>query len=352
MNDPNFAHRASSLVAPGPSRLGARAVAFSLAILSIAACSSSGGDEGTAATPDSGSTGNTDAGTTTGPDTGTGNDIDASTPGNDSGVTPGTDAGPGVDAAKACADAASAVCAKLATCSSFVVSVTYGDVAKCKERFLVSCASAFTAPGTSTTPAKTEACAKSIAQVSCGDVLSGNLGAACNPSPGSLAAGAACRDDAQCASTFCARAPDTECGTCAALTSAGSPCVNQACSRGTTCPKGGTTCVAPVAGKVGDACTSQEQCDLANAVGCNTNSKKCITLAVANSGQTCGSNIAQDKFTVCSAAGACSAVLGGMCSAAAADGATCSTADTGPHCMTPAVCTGGKCKVPDATACH
>lgn len=339
--------------------IGSRAIALSfaatlaaLAGLGASACSSS--SDGTT-TPAPGDTGGVDSGAvTTRPDSGG----TTTTPGTDSGTPPtgdvdsGSKPPPPPDAAKACADAAEAVCNKFETCSPFVTEVLYGDVATCKARFVLSCTSSFTAPGTSNAPAKTAACAKSVGAVACATFLAGDLGADCNATAGTLAAGAACRDDAQCASTFCARAPDSECGTCAATTKAGDACVNQACSRGTTCPKGATKCITPVAGKVGDACTVVEECDLAGGVACNTSSKKCIPLTVATTGQTCGSkDISGTAFVTCAANGTCSALLNGKCVAAAADGATCSTADTGPHCVTPAVCAGGKCKIPDPTNC-
>ena len=52
-------------------------------------------------------------------------------------------------------------------------------------------------------------------------------------------------------------------------------------------------------------------------------------------------------FSVCAASGTCSGSLSGTCTAAAADGASCSTTDTGAHCLAPATCVSGKCKLPD-----
>jgi hypothetical protein len=110
-------------------------------------------------------------------------------------------------------------------------------------------------------------------------------------------------------------------------------------------------CITPVAGKVNDSCTAQEQCDLAHAVGCNTSSGRCMKLTLAQG--SCGADfIIPSSYAVCPAAGTCSAAIGGRCSAAARDGESCSTADTGTHCMLPARCVGGKCTLSDANKCQ
>lgn len=257
------------------------------------------------------------------------------------------------DAKKACADAADAVCAKFESCSSFGLIVAYGDAATCKTRFALGCVAALGAPSTSGTAATTEACAQAFPSVSCADFLTANLTGACAPIAGGLANGAPCGDDGQCTSTFCARTATSQCGTCSPLSTASGACTNQSCSRGLSCPKGGASCVVPKAGAVDDACTVQEDCDLAHAVGCNTGTMKCLALKSTTAGMTCGADsITPTNFTVCAAAGSCSSVLGGTCSVAAADGATCGTADSAPHCMAPSRCVSGKCALPDATACH
>lgn len=256
------------------------------------------------------------------------------------------------DAAKACADAADAFCNQVQTCSPFGMQATFGDVATCKTRFALGCTQTFSFPGTSATPAGTEACAKALPSISCDDLIAGNLGGDCATKPGTVANGGACGDDAQCTSTFCARAPDSQCGTCSDVSTAGGACTNGACSAGLTCPKGGSTCQKPVAGQIDAACQSQADCDLAHGVGCNTNDNKCLKLEISSDGSCGADSITPSKFTVCPANGSCDALLGGSCHAAAADGASCSTGDTGPTCMSPAKCVSGKCTLPDANACH
>jgi hypothetical protein len=265
----------------------------------------------------------------------------------------GTDAGG--DAQQACTALADAYCAKLQTCSTFVMNVAYGDLATCKARWILNCVPNFAATGTSATPARTASCAQSIPALSCTTFLSGDLGTACAVGAGTVAQGQPCGDDAQCASTFCARSPTATCGTCQPATMAGDPCVQSSCSvsTNTVCPAGKTTCVKPVAGKVGDSCVGHEQCDVGHQVGCNPTNSKCIALTLATAGGNCGADsIFPTSVGVCPAAGTCSASLAGRCSAAAADGASCSTSDTGAHCMAPARCVSSRCTLPNPAMCR
>src|SRR6266545_6065648 len=250
-------------------------------------------------------------------------------------------------AAEACAALSKALCARTETCTPFVVGLFFGSRTVCEQRLALDCLPKFGAPGTSATPAKTSICADSLATHPCTAFAKGDFGAACAPEAGSLAAGVACGDDAQCASTFCARAPDAVCGVCAPTTQAGSPCVRGACSAGTVCPMGKSSCVALEPGQLGATCTIQEQCDVGNGVGCSTVSGRCIRLTLGSTTGTCGADVAGSMYTACMASGTCSKLLGGTCTMTAADGAACSTASSGPACLPPARCVGGRCTLPD-----
>jgi hypothetical protein len=249
---------------------------------------------------------------------------------------------------------AESYCAKLQECSTFVMSVAFGNQTTCKARWILNCMPNFGAPGTSATPARTSACAQSIPALSCATFLGGDLGSACATAAGTVANGAACGDDAQCVSTFCAKSVNAICGTCQPVTNVGDPCVQGSCSvsTNTVCPAGTSSCVKPKAGKVGDPCVGQEECDVGHQVGCNTaTSKQCIALTLATG--TCGANnpLNPTSVAVCGNGGTCSGPFAGSCTAAAADGATCSTSDTGAHCVQPARCVGSKCVLPDPSTC-
>jgi hypothetical protein len=319
--------------------------------------SSTGGSGGATGSTSSGSSGASTAGSTGG-GVGDASVGDGSGTGGSGGMGGGaTDASGTSDASaeakQACTAFASTLCAKIQTCTQFVLGVLYGDVATCEKRVALGCVPSFAAPGTSATPAKTRSCEQSIAATACPAFLTGDWGAACKTEPGTVAANGACAEDSQCATTFCARAPDAACGICQPPTTPGGPCVRSSCSAGMVCPAGQSTCITPVAGKVDDMCTAQEQCDLAHAVGCNTTSRKCLALTLAQSMGTCGANgIVPTSYAVCPASGTCSAALAGRCSLAAADGEACSTSDTGAHCVPPARCIAGKCTVPDPATCR
>ncbi|MBI5547151.1 MAG: hypothetical protein HY901_24995 [Deltaproteobacteria bacterium] len=337
--------------------------ATAVAALLLAACSnpvdSSGADAATGPRPDTGTVPGQDGSASQGGDASTlpASDAalvpgaDAAEPGLDA-AAPGPDAASGPDRATACTAASDSICEQLEACSPFGLAALYGDLATCKARVMLGCMPVYDAPGTSSTPARTEKCALALAQLSCDAVKAGDLGPDCAAVAGTLADGAACGDDSQCQSHFCARASDALCGTCSPKSTEGGACVNGACSAGLVCPKGSSTCIKPVAGKAGDACTYQEQCDLANGVACDTtSSKKCMQIAVAeDTGDSCGITMA--GFVICPASGTCSALFGGTCSAAAADGDACSDSDTGPKCLLPAKCAGGTCALPDPVTCQ
>jgi hypothetical protein len=262
------------------------------------------------------------------------------------------DGGSGAAARTACSEAASAFCGKLRSCSAFALSITYGDLATCQQRFLLGCLAALDAPETSATIADTRTCAQALPAIACADLIAGQYGPLCTPRPGPRLDGAPCGEDAQCASTFCARAPGGHCGTCSPLSSDGGPCANASCSRGLVCPEGAARCFRPVPGKAGDSCTMLEQCDVASGVGCNTLTRTCINLTVASPGGSCGADLGRTSFTLCPASGSCSALLAGRCSAAAADNAPCNDADTGPKCLPPSRCVRGACALPDPASCR
>jgi len=292
----------------------------------------------------------TGGGTASGP--GSGGDQASGTGGPATGGAAGAADAP-AGAATACASLARALCAKAEDCAPFATTLVFGSRATCEARLQLDCLARFT-PGSSATPADTTSCAEALFTQSCATFARGDLGAACAPRPGSSPSGATCLDDRQCATTFCARAPDAACGVCAAPTTAGSPCVRGSCSAGTVCPKGApapsATCIVPEPGPIGAICTVSEQCDVGHGVGCNPLSGRCIRLALASSG-SCGLDLAAATYNACGASGSCSPILAGKCVAAAPDGAPCSAAEAGPPCLPPARCVNGRCGLPDPSVC-
>ncbi|GAC1352537.1 MAG: hypothetical protein NVSMB1_16390 [Polyangiales bacterium] len=273
---------------------------------------------------------------------------------------------------KACADEAAAACDSFSRCAPLVVTLSFGDLAKCKERALLGCASRFTATGTSETTAKAERCVAAVASATCANLLSATAPSGCETLPGKLIDGTACGDNAQCASTFCAKKAGAGCGTCAPANVEGGPCESDdACGRGLKCAPtkkctksaliaascdpmsapcaAGLSCYGGkcVAGaKSGDKCDPLEKtapnCDLLQGLICSTT---CKPLVFANAGEACG-QVGMD-FKLCRGGGDCK---DGKCVAPAVDGGKCDDA-MGPGCLSPATCVNGACKLPDAGSC-
>lgn len=313
--------------------------------------SGGGGLPGTGARPGSGGSpplGHDDAGAGDASGGSTGGAGGSAAGGADGGADEGR---PGVDpdGPAACAALARALCGQAETCTPFAIGLVFGTRAVCEERLVVDCLTRF-ASGSNETAADTMSCAESLASHPCSEFVRGDLGVACAPRPGALQAGAVCVDDRQCDTTFCARAPDSLCGVCAAVTPPGSPCVRGACSTGAVCPKGTSTCLAPVAGPIGAVCSVNEQCDVGHGVACSPVSGHCIGLTLS-SGGTCGLDVAKNSYGACGASGTCSTLVAGRCAPAAPDGAACSAGAAGPTCLPPARCVDGRCRTPAPDSC-
>ncbi|MDB4993063.1 MAG: hypothetical protein JWM74_495 [Myxococcaceae bacterium] len=284
-----------------------------------------------------------------------------------------------ISADEACADIAATACEKYDSCAPITIRVSYGDINTCKTRAQPDCKAGLAAPGTSATPDRIAACSSELKNVSCNDFFAGNAPASCLPTKGSVANGGACGDDSQCASAFCGKDGDKQCGSCAVPPALGSACVNNRCPTGLDCaanvcikrgasgdscdpekqPCQGTLncfkgkCVA--AGKAGDTCDATlkdaPSCDLFQGVICVA--KKCELAKVVNAGEPCG--FTGGTLVLCSGNLYCKRDANkadGICAAKAKDGAGCNTDPTkGPDCETPAKCIDGVCQLAAPEKC-
>jgi hypothetical protein len=324
----------------------------------------------------------------------------------------GADAG--LTAEQACADSAHAQCEKHDACSNgFSNPLRYGDEPTCEARTKANCLALEVAPGTSSTPETTEACATAYATTwTCTEYLDDVLPAGCVATGGKVAMGSPCAFNTQCESTFCALGSTAVCGTCQPPPAVGAPCeVAGDCGHDLACGKaaGATTgtCAAYVA--VSGACDDTHPCDARLAcVGsvaatmtmgtCMTqgavvgaacdNSRKTMANCDATLGLACiptgpgakgvgscqaiglvaGMSICGSignpttMVTDCQAGGLCVKAMAsdktGTCAAPAADGAACDSV-AGPPCLTPAKCvpatadggTAGTCMLPGSVTC-
>jgi hypothetical protein len=186
------------------------------------------------------------------------------------------------------------------------------EIARIKPRFARVCASIFTLPGSGYTSGNIEACAQAIqsAGASC-QIDTVDRGACATPS-GTLANGAPCNTDAQCAGGWCGR-PGGSCGTCEPALAVGQSCrgMSYPCVGGATCDNNGTgNCVAITYGDVGAACgTGGAQCQTGlhcdaaghTCAGPGAAGAACLTSYECASGLFCGG------FGTGAASGTCTA---------------------------------------------
>ena len=224
----------------------------------------------------------------------------------------GSDSGAAVTPDQAATDVANAYCDRAQACAPAYVALSFGDIATCATRLKATLLPGIGAMGSTEAPAQYEACAAVVPSASCDDLLTRSLPAPCQPIPGTLATGAACAVDGQCASTHCGLPANAACGTCVALGSAGATCdTDSDCQDGMTCQSSAcvaygaenatcdTThpcrpdlgckagaCTAP--SSVGTACQSGAECDNLHGVFCNPISMMCENVSFAGPNAPCG----------------------------------------------------------------
>ena len=290
---------------------------------------------------------------------------------------------------QACATYAGQYCTRLQTCNAFSFSTLYKDMAQCQARTKIVCELGAPLGGTSQSATNIMACGTALSTETCPAFLSGyNFAPAACRMPGTLAAGAACADDHQCASSYCQLTARSSCGKCVAKVSLGATCVvDEDCTFGATCFGQGTgrKCATPAtaggtcngtdkpcqqglfcgSGKcsaaqtVGSACTlGSATCDSTTGLYCDAKTQKCVATKLAQVGQACG--FLNNTKVQCAGGSSCFASgQARQCIAAAADGAPCGLGSTssGPGCLAEARCTTGStcsahCQLPTPAICR
>jgi hypothetical protein len=262
-----------------------------------------------------------------------------------------------------------------------------------RDSFVAYCDALARAPGVKDLAAQYDACAQNLDPNVCG-------GPQCAPR-GTLAAGAACTDGAQCASGMCGAsrivAPTSEqtCGTCLALVEQGASCgpsapcdayanlycdtasgtcqpvagLGASCAKGEACdgelycdgqtcqplPEKGQPCTdrctaayACIGGVCGDrvaaggACPHGDDCELG--LSCDPETHVCN--ASVGEGAACGGPEAH--FALCAAGLVCTS--DDICEAPKPQGAPCVAGQL--ECATDLVCANGRCELPDFTLCQ
>jgi hypothetical protein len=281
---------------------------------------------------------------------------------------------------EACAQFATAFCGRMTTCAPFVAQILYGDRAGCETRAALGCMLDFEVSDTNHTTTDMVACAHDASNASCDGLLANDLPASCQIKPGVRLNGQGCGSSWQCTSTHCEKT-NGDCGVCAPRAGAGGACtVDGGCNMGLVCAaqhcvapgalgatcgdaapcRGGLTCSAtsktcatPLG--VGASCQNDSNaCDFGKGIGCNgfASPPKCEMVAAAQGGDACG--VVNGTLTLCIVLNTCPGLsliplnLTSACPNPAGDGQQCSS---DVHCMPPANCVGGICRLPSSASC-
>jgi hypothetical protein len=298
--------------------------------------------------------------------------------GGSGGGSGGTGGGPPPTAEQACDQFSQVFCEALHTCANFLVQVLYGDATTCTSRTKLACVTDQSVPGIARAPQDIVTCANAARTATCEDLIANRLPTACDPVPGPNINGAGCGSSLQCQSGHCEKGGNN-CGTCAPRQAANGTCtVDEGCARGLVCAN--QRCVAPkdlggdcdpqnspcranlycdknshqCAMRVGagSPCSADSNaCDPLQSVACNgfAATPTCQAVGVAKGGEACG--IVNGTLTICieldNCAGA-SLAQPGSCAAPAGDGEQCSDQR---HCVPPASCVEGLCRLPSVANC-
>jgi hypothetical protein len=270
-----------------------------------------------------------------------------------------------------CASYATNYCNRLAACSTYRLGTLFGDVDGCIARMKPICATVLQAPGTGLDAATYGACATAYSTASCDDLLLAGWKPPACKATGTLAEGAACGHNAQCASGYCKVGYTQVCGTCTPLVASGGSCTrSEDCQEGLGCVSPGMCgAVAPLGAgcrtipcdprlvcinlicerrlTLDAACVPQDFgiCDLDTGLYCDSATMRCAATTLAPNGASCTGGVG----VVACIAGGCGVGTPRVCEPATADGAACNSE---LPCRYPAICVSAVCRVPDPTTCH
>ena len=289
-------------------------------------------------------------------------------------------------------DHAVALCTKLGECAPFLLQAVYGDAAMCADRLTKACTDQSLSAGSGMTEANILACEAALGAATCNDVFANNV-PACT-FHGTLADGATCGDNSQCASGFCSQGSNL-CGVCAGKGGAGAACAsgsNDECQTGLVCSSG-KICAQPAAGGAacddstqpcltGSFCTAAKTCALTVPAGqdcpgayfnfgdgtlCSAKSSPAspqvsTQIGTASVGEACGlapgngspaTLCAPGSVAACSLAADGILLFGiptkGICKAPRDDGFTCTATDI---CQPGAQCISSTCQIPSGRYCQ
>jgi hypothetical protein len=186
-----------------------------------------------------------------------------------------------------CANLATKVCERFATCAPALLPLFgFSDMASCVSFEQGSCETTLSSPHSGDAQALAAQCGDALGAMSCDQFLGGDNAASCIPHGGTSAIGGSCSNSWQCASGSCALSDPSVCGACAAQVPPGQPCNFGQCAPNLACSAsapGSTTTVCAAFVGIGATCNDSAVCPV-NAY-CDATTSKCTKLPAP--GETC-----------------------------------------------------------------
>lgn len=274
-----------------------------------------------------------------------------------------------------CSNSAKTICEFLETCSPETAANLWASMTECEPRLRENCLAGYPANAAARQDDADEY-ASCLAELTCDDLYGSRWSTGCKvPRLASAKPLASpCRSDFECESHTCTGS-STACGTCVAPKSAGEPCSSsRECQRGGYC---NTNCYEPafldepcdtfqlcgiglvctggtckkVSGKVGDACSTDEDCDSVALISCNETSGKCESTTFVDPNSACPKVFADGPPIACGKGSSCitpNTEDPGTCVPNAKVGEACGDA---VNCEAFVNCRNGKCVTPTWSDC-
>jgi hypothetical protein len=277
--------------------------------------------------------------------------------------------------ADACTQLVTMSCQRALECEPVLSQTLYTDVPSCVAALGSVCTATTALPGAGPMVADWGACEAAYRAASCDSLSSGNLPAACETQPGTLANGSPCAAGRQCQTSYCKidYSASSDCGVCSGRSPVGGSCqVASGCEDGLVCAAASPTptCVQPAAAGqncdtthpcqndlrcmngacaaplgAGAACTSASDCDVRQGLWCTSGT--CQLIKLADVGQSC-----DNAGSWCRAGGHCSIgsdAGAGSCVARKPNGAAC---EDSAECIFASECTNGACAAYQYPTCQ
>jgi len=216
-----------------------------------------------------------------------------------------------------CEELAVATCRSMSACMPFVFAVGWGNDRSCVERSKRGCTATSSLPGVTNAAKRNRADAARLAHRSCEWLEGRSPGPRLDNDAGTLDQGDPCRNNLQCATSYCQKAPGAACGHCAFTAKEGESCTEaDQCGPGKVCSLCGvaassTTClstrkksepcrcssdcdpnlqcsdgVCAPTGRKGDACSDAHPCDAWGGLFCRS-SGVCEEYRIVAAGEAC-----------------------------------------------------------------